>query len=155
MNGANPRSTARILGHPIHPMLVPFPIVFLISALLTDIAYWRSGWAMWAYASSWLIGAGIATALLAALAGLTDFIGDRAIRAIRPAWYHLIGNLVAVALAVVNFIVHMRDGAVGVVPTGLVLSAVTVLLLSFNGWMGGELVFRHGVGVDTAGDRRL
>lgn len=148
MNGSNPKSTARIMGHPIHPMLVPFPIVFLISALLTDIAYVRSGWAAWAYASSWLIGAGIATALLAALAGFTDFFGDRRIRNLRPAWYHMIGNLAAVLLSVVNFFVHLRDGAVAVMPTGLILSAVVVLLLAFNGWMGGELVFRHGVGVE-------
>ena len=153
MNDANPRSTASIFGHPIHPMLVPFPIVFLISALLTDIAYVRSGWATWAYASSWLIGAGIATALLAALAGFTDFFGDRRIRTLRPAWYHMIGNLTAVVLSVVNFFVHIRDGSVAVMPTGLILSAVVVLLLAFNGWMGGELVFRHGVGVKPADTR--
>jgi uncharacterized membrane protein len=151
MNGYNPKSTARILGHPIHPMLVPFPIVFLVSALVTDIAYVRSGWATWAYASSWLIGAGIATALLAALAGLTDFIGDRRIRRLRPAWFHLIGNLAALLLSVVNFLVHLRDGAVAVIPTGLILSAIVALLLAFNGWMGGELVFGHGVGVEPAG----
>jgi uncharacterized membrane protein len=151
MNGSNPKSTARILGHPIHPMLVPFPIVFLTSALLTDIAYVRSGWATWAYASSWLIGAGIAAALLAALAGFTDFFGDRRIRSLRPAWFHMTGNLAAVLLSVVNFLVHLRDGAVAVMPTGLILSAIVALLLAFNGWMGGELVFRHGVGVEPAG----
>ena len=75
-----PKSTASIAGHPIHPMLVPFPIAFLVSALLTDIAYVKSGWAMWAYASSWLIGAGIVAALLAALFGFIDFFGDKRIR---------------------------------------------------------------------------
>jgi uncharacterized membrane protein len=153
MADANPKSTARILGHPIHPMLIPFPIVFLISALLTDLAYLRSGWATWAYASSWLIGAGIATALLAALAGFTDFFGDRAIRQLRPAWYHMIGNLAAVLISIANFLVHMRDGAAGIMPTGAILSGVVVLLLAFNGWMGGELVFRHGVGVEPQNGR--
>ena len=147
----NPRSTASIAGHPIHPMLVPLPIGFLVGAFLTDIAYVVSTWWMWAYASSWLIGAGIATALLAALAGFTDFFGDRRIRALRKAWYHMVGNLVAVVLAIVNFIVHTRDGAAAVIPLGVTLSAITVVLLLFNGWMGGELVFRHGVGVrDTS-----
>lgn len=148
----NPRSTASIAGHPIHPLLVPLPIGFLVGALITDIAYVMSTWWMWAYASSWLLGAGIATALLAALAGFTDFFGDRRIRALRRAWYHMIGNLIAVVVAIVNFIVHTRDGAAAVIPLGVTLSAVTVLLLLFNGWMGGELVFRHRVGVRSGDD---
>ena len=142
----HPKSTARIAGHPIHPMLVPFPIAFLVGAFLTDLAYWKSGWAMWAYASSWLIGAGIVTALLAALAGFADFFGEKRIRALRPAWWHMIGNLTAVLLSVLNFTVHMGDGAAAVLPLGITLSGVVVLLLLFNGWMGGEMVFRHGVG---------
>ena len=143
----NPKSTFAIAGHPLHPLLVPLPITFLVSALLTDIAYVKSTWWMWAYASSWLIGAGIATALLAALGGFIDFFGDRRIRRLRRAWYHMFGNLIAVVLSIVNFIIHTRDGAAAVIPTGITLSAIVVLLLLFNGWMGGELVFRHGVGV--------
>lgn len=142
-----PRSTASIAGHPIHPMLVPFPIGFLVGALLTDIAYLKSGWAMWAYASSWLIGAGIVAALLAAIFGFIDFFGERRIRQLKPAWYHMIGNLTAVVLSIVNFIVHMRDGAMAVEGLGITLSAIVALLLVFNGWMGGHLVYRHGVAV--------
>ncbi|HEX6661619.1 MAG TPA: DUF2231 domain-containing protein [Sphingomicrobium sp.] len=147
MPAEHPKSTARIAGHPIHPMLVPLPIGFLVGALLTDIAYVGWGWAYFAYFSTWLIAAGIVTALLAALAGFTDFLGDRRIRALKKAWYHMIGNLAAVALSIVNLLIHNRDGAMAVVPTGITLSAIVVLLLLFNGWMGGEMVFRHGVGV--------
>jgi uncharacterized membrane protein len=154
MDTQNPKSTAKIAGHPIHPMLVPLPIGFLVGAFLTDIAYWTSGWASFAYFSSWLIGAGIVTALLAAVAGFVDFLGEPRIRAIRKSWFHLFGNLAAVALSVVNFIVHLRDGAAAVLPTGIVLSGVVTLLLLINGWMGGELVFRGRVGVlDPEPDR--
>ena len=142
-----PRSTASIAGHPIHPMLIPFPITFLVSALLTDIAYVWSQEAMWAYASWWLIAAGIVSALLAALFGFIDFFGERRIRRLKTAWYHMVGNLLAVVLSIVNFLVHNRDGAIAVIPTGITLSAIVVLLLLFNGWMGGHLVFRHGVAV--------
>lgn len=143
---AFPQSTARIAGHPIHPLLVPLPIGFLVGALLSDIAY--AVWAApaWADASRWLIAAGIVSALVAALAGFTDFFGSRRIRQLRIAWYHMIGNLTAVVLSIVNFLVHNRDDA-PIMPTGLVLSAVVVLVLLFNGWMGGEMVFRHGVAV--------
>ena len=143
----HPRSTLKIAGHPLHPMLVPLPIGFLIGAFLTDLAYWLTGWASFAYFSTWLLAAGIATALLAALGGFIDFAGEPRIRQIRKAWYHMFGNLLAVILSVINFLVHMRDGAAAVLPEGIVLSGVVALLLMFNGWMGGELVFRHGVGV--------
>lgn len=117
-----PRSTALLGGHPIHPMLVPFPIAFLVGALLTDIGYVMWG-GKWAYASTWLIAAGIAAAFLAALFGLIDFIGSRAIRKLRPAWWHMSGNIAVVLLSIVNLVVHNRDGALAVVPTGITLSA--------------------------------
>ena len=43
MPGINPKSTANIAGHPIHPMLIPFPIAFLVSAFVTDLVYWATG----------------------------------------------------------------------------------------------------------------
>lgn len=147
-----PRSTATIAGHPIHPLLVTLPIGFWVGAFLTDIAYVIWPWASWAYFSSWLIAAGIGTALLAAIFGFIDFFGEPRIRQIRKAWYHMIGNLIAVVLSVVNLFVHNRDGALAVVPLGITLSGIVVLLLLFNGWMGGELVFRAGVGVRPIGE---
>lgn len=142
-----PRSTAAIFGHPIHPMIVPFPITFLIAALFTDIAYWQTRLDLWASASTWLIGVGVGTALMAAVAGFIDFGGSRNIRAIRKSWYHMITNLIVVVLSAANFAVHMRDGEMAVLPTGIALSAIVATLLAFSAWMGGELVFRHGVGV--------
>jgi uncharacterized membrane protein len=144
---ANPRSTVRIAGHPLHPILVTIPIGLLIGAFITDLAYWLTGWASFAYFSAWLIGAGIIGALIAAAAGFIDFIAEPRIRAMRKAWYHLTGNVAMLALSVANFIVHMRDGAAAVLPAGLTLSAIVTVLLLFNGWMGGEMVFKGRVGV--------
>ncbi|MRI57490.1 DUF2231 domain-containing protein [Methylobacterium sp. DB1607] len=141
------RSTARIGSHPIHPMLVPFPIAFFVAALVTDITYWRTETLMWSHFSSWLIAAGIGTGLLAAVAGLTDFIARRAVRAQAPAWPHAIGNLVALGLAILNAFIHARDGWTAVVPWGLVLSATVVAILAFTGWMGWSMVYRYRVGV--------
>jgi uncharacterized membrane protein len=152
MSHDHPRSTASIAGHPIHPMLVPFPIAFLVGALLTDIAYVQSGWAMWAYASSWLIGAGIVSALLAAIFGFIDFFGERRIRQLKVAWYHMAGNLLAVLLSAANFVVHMRDGAMAVIGPGITLSAIVVVLLVITGWLGGHMVYRHGVAVRPIDD---
>lgn len=147
MPEGTPGSTAKIAGHPIHPMLVPFPIVCFVGALVTDIAYWRTADMMWTNFSAWLLTAGLAMSILAAIAGLTDFLGDRRIRRLGTAWIHGLGNALAVALAIVDDLVHSHDAYTSVVPTGLVLSALVVVILLVTGWNGGEMVYRHGVGV--------
>jgi len=79
----NPRSTASIAGHPIHPMLIPFPIAFFVATFVCDVVFWQTSNAMWATAAVWLLGAGIVMAALAALAGLPDVLGEPRIRAQR------------------------------------------------------------------------
>src|SRR5690349_16143419 len=124
MSDINPRSTASIAGHPIHPMLVPFPIACFVGALITDIVYWRTADIMWSNFSAWLLAVGLIMGGLAALAGLIDFLGSRSIRAQAPAWPHLIGNVLVLGLSLLNAFVHSRDAWTSVVPTGLILSAV-------------------------------
>jgi uncharacterized membrane protein len=144
---SNPHATARIAGHPLHPMLVPIPITCFVGTLVTDIAYWRSANMQWANMSAWLLTAGLIVALLAVIAGFIDFLGDRSIRDLRAVWIHAGGNAIALVLALFNAFIHSRDAYTSVVPTGLILSALTVLILLVTGWMGWELVYRHRVGV--------
>jgi uncharacterized membrane protein len=143
----NPVSSANFLGHPIHPMLVLFPVAFFVATFASDIVFWWTGQELWATAATWLLGAALVTAALAALAGLTDFIGDPRIRQINDAWQHAIGNVVAVLISLFNFYERYRYGSSVIVPLGLVLSLVVVCILLFTGWKGGELVFRHRVAV--------
>jgi uncharacterized membrane protein len=144
----NPHSTAKVAGHPLHPMIIPFPIAFLVSAFVTDIAYLNGAGPGWATASMWFLGAGISMALLAAVLGFTDFLGERKVRRIRAAWLHMGGNLTAVVLAAVNLYLRASGGAeAAIASTGVILSGLVVALLLFNGWMGWELVYRHHVGV--------
>ena len=142
----NLRSTAQIAGHPIHPMLVPFPIVCFVGTLVTDIAYWATAQMMWADFSAWLLVIGMIMGGLAAIAGLTDFLRNRLIRAQQPAWPHMAGNIVMLLVASLNTLVHTRDAWTSVVPTGLILSVITVLILPVTGWLGWSMVYRHGVG---------
>ncbi len=141
------RSTARIGRHPIHAMLVPIPIACFVGALITDIVYWRTAEIMWSNFSSWLITVGVIFAFLAAIAGLIDFLSNRAVRRLPPAWPHLIGNLAVLVLASINMLVHTHDGWTSVVPWGLRLSAATVFILLFTGWFGWSMVYRRGAGV--------
>jgi uncharacterized membrane protein len=141
-----PYSTARLGYHPIHPMLVPIPIACFVGALLTDLTYWRTSEMMWADFSAWLVTVGVIVGWLAAIAGLIDFLGNRAVRAQPPAWLHLIGNAVVLILATLNMMVHARDAWTSVVPVGLILSAIVVVILLFTGWLGWSMVYRYRVG---------
>ena len=143
----NPRSTVRIAGHPVHPMLVPVPIVCFVGTLITDVVYWKTANMMWADMSAWLLTAGLVVSIFVVIAGVIDFFGDRRIRALRPAWIHGLGNGLALILSILNAFVHSRDAYTSVVPTGLILSSLVVLILLVTGWNGWEMVYRHGVGV--------
>lgn len=145
--GARLATTAQIARHPIHAMLVPIPIVCFIGALVTDITYFITAEMMWADFSAWFLLVGFVFGVLAAIAGLIDFLSNRRIRAQTPAWPHMIGNLVVLILALFNNFIHTRDAWTSVVPVGLILSIVTVLILPFTGWLGWSMVYRHGVGV--------
>src|SRR3954453_45932 len=134
MASRNPESTAQVAGHPIHPMLIPFPVAFLVATLVSDLIFLRTGNPGWATASLWLLGAALVMAALAAVAGLTDFLGDERIRDLSAAWHHMIGNVIAVVLALINWYRRYAGGDGAVLPWGLVLSTVIVLLLLYNGW---------------------
>jgi uncharacterized membrane protein len=145
---ARMRSTANIGGHPIHPMLIPLPIGLLIAAFVCDLAYWGTGNAFWANVAFWALIAGVVTALVAALFGFADFFGDRAVRQLSDAWQHMIGNLIAVVLAIVSIYLRYRGGIeAAVFPWGIATSFLVALILVFTGWKGGQLTFRHHVGV--------
>lgn len=141
------RSTVAIAGHPLHPLLVTFPIAFLIGAFLTDLAFQGTSDAFWARASIWLIGAGLVGGVLAALAGFIDFLASARIRSLSLVWYHLIGNAIALVLSAISLYLRIASEAPVVTGTELFLSVLVVVIFAVTGWLGGELVFRHGVGM--------
>jgi uncharacterized membrane protein len=146
-------SKAVIAGHPIHPMLIPFPVAFLVGALVTDIIFMRTGDTFWSRTSLWLIGAGVVTALLAAVFGLTDFLSRQRIRDHSIAWWHMGLNVTATAVSALNFYLRMGNVEQAVVPLGLALSAAVAGILTVSGWLGGEMPYKHKIGVSPdAGD---
>src|SRR3954468_14830472 len=108
-HSAHPRSTAKIADPPIHPMLIPFPIVCFIGTFVADIMYSRNGEPGWATASHWLLGVGLVMAALAAVAGLTDYLGDARLRTLSDALKHMIANVTAVVLEAVNLALRIHD----------------------------------------------
>ena len=140
----HPQSTAKIAGHPIHPMLIPFPIVCFILAFVCDVLY-AQGHTELARASKWLLAIGLVMAALAAVAGLTDFLGEKRIQG-SDAIKHAIANVTAVVLELINLLLR-RGNNDFIGSTGVWISLVVVLILLYSGWKGGDLVFKHGMGV--------
>jgi len=141
----HPQSTAKIGGHPIHPMLVPFPIVCFVLALVADVFYLQGHDHPWASASRILLAIGLIMAALAAVAGLTDFLGEKRIQG-SDAIKHAIANVTVVVVELVNLFLRWHNDA-AIEKIGIYLSAISVVILLYSGWKGGELVFRHGMGV--------
>ena len=147
MASRNPESTAQVAGHPIHPMLIPFPVAFLVATLVSDLVFLRTGNPGWATASLWLLGAALVMAALSAAAGLIDFLGDERIRDLSAAWHHMIGNVIAVVLALINWYRRYAATEPGIPSGGVVLSLLVVLILLYTGWRGWEMVYKHRVAV--------
>ncbi|MCA9970230.1 MAG: DUF2231 domain-containing protein [Anaerolineales bacterium] len=141
------KSTAAVAGHPMHPMLIPFPIAFLTGALVTDVIYWLNDVPFWAEMSFWLIVGGVVMGALAAVVGLIDFLTIARVRAHTAGWLHAGLNAGALVLALLNLWLRWGARADGVLPWGVVLSVITAVLLGVSGWYGGELAYRHKVGV--------
>lgn len=139
-------STAAILGHPVHPMLVPIPIGALSLALVTDVLAQRSSDRFWPRASRFLLGAGAIGGAVAAPSGTIDFLTIPRARELPQAWLHAGGNLAVLGLTVANLALRRgRDRRVS--RLGLGMSALGAGMLAVTGWLGGELSFRHRIGV--------
>jgi uncharacterized membrane protein len=142
-------SRAKLLGHPIHPMLIVLPLGLFIAAVVFDAVFlWRGSFSF-ASAAFWNIAAGILAGLLAAVFGFIDWLAIPAnTRAKRIGLLHGVSNVVVVAIFAVVWI--MRRNNIDVTPTtGLfILELLALGLGSVAGWLGGELVDRLAVGVD-------
>jgi uncharacterized membrane protein len=138
----------KLFGHPIHPMLIVFPLGLLATSLIFDIIHWITGNGFFSIVAFWMIVAGVIGALLAAVFGLIDWIGIPAdTRAKRIGLWHGGGNVVIVVLFIVSGLLRLNTEANPSVIAYL-LSIVGVVLALVTGWLGGELVNRLGVGVD-------
>jgi uncharacterized membrane protein len=142
-------SRTKALGHPVHPMLVAFPLGLLATAVVFDVLYLLTDRSGFAVAAAFTIAAGVIGGLVAAVFGLLDWTAIPAgTRAKQIGAVHGLGNVVVVVLFAISWLLRM--GAQDWEPSALamVFSFVGVALAGFTGWLGGELVYRLRVGVD-------
>ena len=145
-------SRAKLLGHPIHQMLIPFPFGLLATAVIFDIVYLLWGNVTMTTVSYWMIFAGIIGAIIAAPFGLIDWLAiPRNTRAKTIGAIHGLGNVVVLLLFIGScWLRYSQVDTFAYVPTttALVLSFCGFALAGMTGWLGGELVDRLTVGVD-------
>jgi uncharacterized membrane protein len=139
---------AKVLGHPIHQMLIVFPLGLLATSFFFDIAWLVTKSSNLAIVAYWEIFAGVTGGLLAAVFGLVDWLAiPSATRAKMIGAWHGGGNVVVAALFAASWFLR-RGGNMIPSMTAIVLSAVAVCIALVTGWLGGELVDRLSVGVD-------
>lgn len=136
---------ATLAGHPVHPMLVAFPIGFFIGAIVCYIIYGITGdTTFWPRMAVMLMIFGIIGALIAALFGFIDYFTARMGGAVKStATTHMLLNLSVVVL----FLIALWQGwARPTNPVSIWLSVIGVILLVPSGWLGGKLTFIGHVG---------
>jgi uncharacterized membrane protein len=147
-------SKASIGGHPIHPMLIPFPIGLWITSFALDIWFYFERNLTWIYASKFMIAAGCLGALAAAIPGIIDWWTLKDRQVVRIANWHARLNIAALIVFLLSLYFRMGIGAPLVgrrLTIPFLLSFLGVILITISGWLGGEMVFKHGVAVEPQG----
>lgn len=140
------QSLIAFAGHPIHAMMVHFPIAFAFGLLGADLIYWFNGDPFWARAGTWLVGAAFLSAVGAGLAGLAEILLVPGIRRRVASWAHGVAAVMLIAILGTNWGLRLADPA-SVLPEGLALTLLGAVMTGVAGWHGGRLIFDHGIGL--------
>jgi uncharacterized membrane protein len=142
-------SRAAILGHPLHPVMIHFPVAALVALIGTDVAWILTGDGFWARAGLWLAGVGALVGWVSGLAGLVDLVSVGRIRRLITAWSHAVIAVLLLSLASFNWLLRVGDPQAHILPWGIYVTLLTAGLISVTGFLGGRLVYEYAVGVDV------
>ena len=152
-------SPASIGGHPVHPMIIPFPIALWVFSLVADVIFLWRGNPVWKdYIAFYTLLAGIIGGAVAAVPGLIDWLSltDKAV--VKLANWHARLNVIALLIFAASFYLRTTSGASLISDSykiPLALSVLGVILITISGWLGGEMVFKHGVAVEAQSADRV
>lgn len=138
---------ANIAKHPVHPMLVAFPVGLWVFALVCDVVRLSGESAIWSTLALYCLAGGLVGAVLATLAGLIDYRSLEDLEMKRTARVHMFLELGSFAIFALNLWLRLRvhEGSAGPV----LLSIAGVLVMGMGAWLGGEMVYVKGMGVDA------
>jgi uncharacterized membrane protein len=131
-------SKVAVAGHPIHAMLVAFPVALTTCTFGADALYWWTGDDFW---------------VLAGVAGTVELLWVPGIRARASSWTHFIIAVMLLSIIGANWGYRLTAGySEAILPYGILLSLFAVGFTGFTGWHGGKLVFEYQVGVASKGN---
>lgn len=140
-------SLVAVAGHPVHAMLVTFPIALVISTLGCDVFYWWSADPFWPRAALWASGFAFWLGIAAGVAGTAELLLVEGIRKRAASWNHGVAAVTLLAIAGANWGLRLDDPEAAVLPVGLLTSGLASIFVGIAGWHGGKLVFDHGIGL--------
>ncbi|MFN3662916.1 DUF2231 domain-containing protein [Yoonia sp.] len=143
-------SRIAIAGHPLHAMLVAFPIALTMSVLGADLLYWWTGDAFWARAAGWAAFGAFLMGVLAGITGTVELLAVRGIRNRSASWTHFILAVMLLSLLGMNWAWRIGDYEAAVLPLGLLMSFVAAGFTAVTGWHGGKLVFDYQIGTKAS-----
>lgn len=143
------KSKASIAGHPVHPMIIPFPLALWTTSFVVDVLFYFLRHPTLLIISKFMIGAGCLGAVAAAIPGIIDWLAIENGEVKKAANWHARLNIAALVVFAISFFLRLGSyseivGRKLTIP--FLLSLVGMILISISGWLGGELVFRYGVG---------
>ncbi|WP_209427372.1 DUF2231 domain-containing protein [Pararhodobacter sp. SW119] len=139
-------SRIAIAGHPLHAMLVAFPIALAMSVLGADLLYWWTGDAFWTRAAGWAAFGAFLMGVIAGITGTVELLAVRGIRNRSASWTHFILAVMLLSVLGANWAIRIGDHEAAVLPLGLLMSVFAAGLTAVTGWHGGKLVFDYQIG---------
>ncbi len=144
-------SRIALAGHPIHAMLVSFPIALTACVLGADTFYWWTGDLFWARAGLWAAGTAFLFGVVAGITGTVELLSVPGIRQRSASWTHFIVAVMLLSILGMNWGYRLLGYEEAVLPFGIMFSAFAVGFAGFTGWHGGKLVFEYQIGVSSTG----
>ena len=147
-------SKATLAGHPIHPMLIPFPLALWATSFVVDILFYFLRHPTLLIVAKFMIAAGCLGAIAAAIPGIIDWLSIKNGDVKKVANWHARLNITALVVFAISLFLRMGRYSEFVghkLTIPFLLSLVGVILITISGWLGGELVFRYGMGTTPRG----
>jgi uncharacterized membrane protein len=145
-------SIVAVAGHPIHAMMVAFPIALTLTTLGSDLFFWWTGDVFWDRASLWACGAAFWLGIAAGIAGTAELLLVPGIRNRAASWTHAVAAMMLLSILGMNWGLRLHADETAILPLGLALSGLGAVFVGLAGWHGGKLVFHHGIGLMISSD---
>jgi len=147
-------SRVAIAGHPLHAMLVAFPIALGFCVLGADLLYWYTGDPFWPVAAGWAAFGAFALGVVAGITGTVELLIVPGIRNRSASWTHFVLAVMLLSLMGANWWLRIGQPEEAVLPMGLILSVIVAGLTGVTGWHGGKLVFDYQIGTSAGASSR-